>query len=231
VGVFGSGTIFFSGCNLRCVFCQNHDISLEDHGFPVSAEHLADSMLELQRQGCPNINLVTPSHVVPQILEALLLAAREGLCLPVVYNSSGYDSLKALYLLEGVVDIYMPDFKFWSETAAERYGRAPDYPRVARAALREMHRQVGGLKLDDSGLAMHGLLVRHLLLPGGDEETRAILRFVAEEISPDTAIHLMGQYHPNYRSALPSELRRTLPPGQLESARRYAGELGLTRVL
>ena len=230
-GLFGSGTIFFSGCNLRCVFCKNDDFSLEDHGYPATPEHLADTMLSLQRQGCPNLNLVTPSHVVPQILEALLLAAESGLRLPVVYNSSGYDAQRALYLLDGVVDIYMPDFKFWNEPLSERYGHAPDYPSVARAALREMHRQVGDLVLDDLGLATRGLIVRHLLLPGCEEDTREILRFLAEEISPGTALNLMGHYHPNYRENLPHELRRAVPPAQVERAQELAREFGLTHLL
>lgn len=192
----GSGTIFFSGCNLRCVFCQNFDISWEVRGERAGPERLAAMMLELQSWGCHNINLVTPEHVVPQILEALPFAAERGLRLPIVYNTSAYDSHESLRLMEGVVDVYMPDLKVWSREAARRYLRRADYPEVARASVREMHRQVGPLVLDDRGLARRGLLLRHLVMPGMLEQTEAILRFVAEELGPDTYVNLMGQYAP-----------------------------------
>jgi putative pyruvate formate lyase activating enzyme len=192
----GSGTIFFSGCNLRCVFCQNHDISWEVRGERVTPARLAEMMLALQAQGCHNINWVTPEHVVPQILEALPLAVAGGLRLPIVYNTSAYDSLDSLRLMEGVVDVYMPDFKVWSQPAARRYLRRPDYAEVARAAVKEMHRQVGQLVVDSDGLARRGLLLRHLVMPGMLAETEAVLRFVAEELGPDTYVDLMAQYYP-----------------------------------
>ncbi len=168
----GSGTIFFSWCNLRCVFCQNFDISQKGEGNVTPPERLAAMMLELQARGCHNINFVTPEHVVPQILEALPLAIRGGLRLPIVYNTSAYDSLESLRWMDGIVDIYMPDFKVWDSAVAKRYLKAPDYPEAARAAVREMHRQVGSLVMDEHGLAQRGLLVRHLVMPGMLEETR-----------------------------------------------------------
>jgi putative pyruvate formate lyase activating enzyme len=192
----GSGTVFFSGCNLRCVFCQNHDISWEVQGERVTPARLARMMLELQGRGCHNINWVTPEHVVPQILEALPLAVAGGLRLPIVYNTSAYDSLDSLRLMEGIVDIYMPDFKVWSQQAARRYLRRPDYAEVARAAVKEMGRQVGPLVVDADGLARRGLLLRHLVMPGLLAETEAILHFVAEELGPDTYVDLMAQYYP-----------------------------------
>jgi putative pyruvate formate lyase activating enzyme len=192
----GSGTIFFSGCNLRCVFCQNHDISWQVRGERVTPARLAEMMLALQARGCHNINWVTPEHVVPQILEALPLAVAGGLRLPIVYNTSAYDSLDSLRLMEGVVDVYMPDFKVWSQPAARRYLRRPDYAEVAREAVKEMHRQVGQLVVDSDGLARRGLLLRHLVMPGMLAETEAVLRFVAEELGPDTYVDLMAQYYP-----------------------------------
>jgi putative pyruvate formate lyase activating enzyme len=192
----GSGTIFFSGCNLRCVFCQNHDISWEVKGERVTPARLAQMMLQLQAQGCHNINWVTPEHVVPQILEAVPLAVAGGLRLPIIYNTSAYDSLDSLRLMEGVVDVYMPDFKVWSQQAARRYLRRPEYAEVAREAVKEMGRQVGPLVFDQDGLARRGLLVRHLVMPGMLAETEAILRFVAEELGPDTYVDLMAQYYP-----------------------------------
>jgi putative pyruvate formate lyase activating enzyme len=192
----GSGTIFFSGCNLRCVFCQNHDISWEVRGERVTPARLAQMMLQLQARGCHNINWVTPEHVVPQILEAVPLAVAGGLRLPIIYNTSAYDSLDSLRLMEGVVDVYMPDFKVWSQQAARRYLRRPEYAQVARETVKEMHRQVGPLVFDRDGLARRGLLLRHLVMPGMLEETEAVLRFVAEELGPDTYVDLMAQYYP-----------------------------------
>jgi putative pyruvate formate lyase activating enzyme len=192
----GSGTVFFSGCNLRCVFCQNHDISWQVQGERVTPARLAEMMLALQARGCHNINWVTPEHVVPQILEALPLAVAGGLELPIVYNTSAYDSLDSLQLMDGIVDIYMPDFKVWSQPAARRYLRRPEYSEVARAAVKEMHRQVGQLVVDSDGLARRGLLLRHLVMPGLLAETEAVLRFVAGELGPDTYVDLMAQYYP-----------------------------------
>ena len=194
-GIHGSGTIFFSQCNLHCVFCQNYDISHRQAGVETEPELLARMMCELQLMGCHNINLVTPTHVVPQIIEALAIAAGDGLRLPIVYNSSGFDRLETLALLDGVVDVYMPDFKCWDPATAQRLLDCPSYPQVAREAIREMKRQVGDLVLDADGIAVRGLLVRHLVLPGRQEESAAILRFLAE-ISQETCVNIMEQYRP-----------------------------------
>jgi len=195
-GTMGSGTIFFSGCNLRCVFCQNFEISHYPAGDDCPPSRLAGMMLELQNAGCHNINWVTPEHVVPQILEALPLAVEAGLRLPIVYNTSAYDSPESLRLLDGIVDIYMPDFKIWDPQRARQYLLAEDYPAAAREAIHEMHRQVGNLTLDETGLAKRGVLVRHLVMPGDAAGTRDIMRFLAREISPHTYCNLMPQYSP-----------------------------------
>jgi putative pyruvate formate lyase activating enzyme len=196
----GSGTIFFGHCNLRCVFCQNWDISQGLHPGPgtpgVTPERLAAMMIGLQERGCHNINLVTPEHVVPQVLEALARAVDWGLNLPLVYNTSAYDSLDTLRLLDGVVDIYMPDFKLWSPERARRYLKAQDYPDVARAAIREMHRQVGPLVINEDGLAERGVLLRHLVMPGAGDDTTRILEWVRSELGPDVYVNVMGQYRP-----------------------------------
>ena len=192
----GSGTIFFGMCNLRCVFCQNFDISQAQPSPEVGPAELAAMMLTLQAAGCHNINFVTPEHVVPQILEALVLAVEAGLRLPLVYNTSAYDSMESLRLLDGVVDIYMPDFKLWDSALALQYLKAKDYPTAARLAIAEMHRQVGPLKFDEEGLAKRGVLVRHLIMPGMVDQTRHILEFLAAKISPDTYVNIMAQYHP-----------------------------------
>jgi putative pyruvate formate lyase activating enzyme len=199
-GTFGSGTIFFSNCNMRCQYCQNYTISQLGEGRTYDADDIAGMMLDLQRMGCHNVNLVSPSHVVAQIIEAVAIAAKKGLRIPIVYNTGGYDSLTALALLDGIVDIYMPDIKYADEATARRYSKIRDYPRHNRAAVREMHRQVGDLVLDGRGIAQRGLLVRHLVLPGGLAGTEAVARFLADEISPDTYINLMGQYQPQYKT-------------------------------
>ncbi len=227
----GSGTIFFGQCNLHCVFCQNFDIS---HGADVPAipaSRLAATMLELQERGCHNVNLVTPSHVVPQILEALPLAIARGLRLPLVYNTSGYDAVETLRLLDGVVDVYMPDLKVWESAAARRYLGAEDYPEAARAALREMHRQVGDLRLDERGLARRGLLVRHLVMPGGVAGTGPALAFLASALSPDTYVNLMAQYRPAGRvsPATYGEIARRVSAEELAEARAAARASGLHR--
>jgi putative pyruvate formate lyase activating enzyme len=195
-GSRGSGTIFFTQCNLHCVFCQNYEISHTETGIEVRPEQLARMMLELQLMGCHNINLVTPSHVVPQVLEALVVAVADGLRLSIVYNTGSYDSVESLRLLEGLVDIYMPDFKCWEPTTAALLLHRTDYPDVARSAIREMHRQVGDLVLDENGIAVRGLLVRHLVMPGQDAETAQILRFLATDLSRDTFVNIMDQYRP-----------------------------------
>ncbi|MGP8268883.1 MAG: radical SAM protein [Terracidiphilus sp.] len=194
-GTRGSGTICFAWCNLRCAFCQNWETSWEGEGREVAAEELASMMLQLQAQGCHNINLVSPSHVVAQIMAALVIAVEQGLRPPLVYNSGGYDSLAALELLDGVVDIYMPDFKFWDSAQAKRYCAAADYPEVARLAIREMQRQVGPLTLDNA-VAQRGLLLRHPVMPGNVAGTEAILEWVARELGRDTYVNIMAQYHP-----------------------------------
>jgi putative pyruvate formate lyase activating enzyme len=226
-GDSGSGTIFFSFCNLRCVFCQNHDISQAEAGDQLTSNQLADLMLILQSQGCHNINFVTPEHVVPLILEALPRAVAGGLRLPIVYNTSAYDALSSLALMDGVVDIYMPDFKYWSVERSRRYLKAKNYPQVARAAFREMHRQVGDLALDERGIARRGLLVRHLVMPGALEESREILRWLALEISPETYVNVMGQYRPDHRAMDHPELARPVDPWEVEEARAFARGLGL----
>jgi putative pyruvate formate lyase activating enzyme len=228
----GSGTIFFSWCNLRCVFCQNADVSQAGEGQVVSPERLAAMMLELQARGCHNINFVTPEHVVPQVLEALPLAIRGGLRLPIVYNTSAYDSLESLRWMDGIVDIYMPDFKVWDRDVAKRYLKAPDYPEAARAAIREMHRQVGPLAMDEQGLAQRGVLVRHLVMPGMLEETRQIMTWLARELGPDTYVNVMGQYYPAGAVSAEKypEINRKLLRGELEEAVRLAREAGLWRL-
>ncbi len=192
----GSGTIFFSMCNLRCVFCQNWDISQRQTGREMDAGGMAGLMLDLQAHGCHNINFVTPEHVVPQVVEAIAVAIDRGLTLPIVYNTSAYDALSSLRLMDGLVDIYMPDFKFWSNGTARRLCNAEDYPDRAREALCEMHRQVGALRFTPDGVACRGVLVRHLVMPGLLDETRAIFRWLADEISVDTFVNIMAQYHP-----------------------------------
>lgn len=194
----GSGTIFFSLCNLRCVFCQNWDISQRRAGTECTGEDLARVMLELQSQGCHNINFVTPEHVAPQIVEAIVAAIPMGLGLPIVYNTSAYDALSSLKLMEGLVDVYMPDFKFWRRETARDLAKAKDYPERAREAILEMHRQVGPLRFGRDGLAKRGVLVRHLVMPGQEDEAEAIFRWLAEEVSSDTFVNIMAQYQPAY---------------------------------
>jgi putative pyruvate formate lyase activating enzyme len=229
-GTRGSGTIFFSGCNLRCVFCQNHDISWQLHGERVTPDRLAGMMLELQQIGCHNINWVTPEHVVPQILEALPAAVDAGLRLPAIYNTSAYDSPESLQLMDGVVDVYMPDFKLWSPEHTRRYLAKRDYAEVARHTVREMQRQVGNLTLDEHGMARRGLLVRHLVMPGLLDETEAILRFIATELGPGTYVNLMAQYYPAGRTSEFPEIDRHLYRSEFERALETADELGLRRL-
>jgi putative pyruvate formate lyase activating enzyme len=229
-GWHGSGTIFFSWCNLRCVYCQNWDIAQKGIGREVAPAAIADMMLELQEQGCHNINLVTPSHVVAQILAAVHDAAGRGLRLPLVYNTSGYDSLEALALLDGVVDIYMPDMKYGDSELARKYSKVRNYVEVNRAAVSEMHRQVGDLVLDRDGIARRGLLVRHLVLPGGIAGTERVLAFLAEEVSRDTYVNLMGQYGPCYRADEYPEIDRPITTEEYRDALAAAQRFGLTRL-
>ncbi len=230
VGKNGSGTIFFSNCNLLCIFCQNYDISHEGVGHEVSDRQLADMMLDLQQAGCHNINFVTPSHVVPQILSALVLAADDGLHIPLVYNSSAYDSVETLKILDGVIDIYMPDFKFWDPDVAERTSHAPDYPEVARRAILEMHRQCGDLRMNEAGLAQTGLLVRHLVMPRGMAGTREVMRFIADKISTQTYVNIMSQYRPCGRAAEIEELAQSITSQEYQQALEIARKEGITRL-
>ncbi|WP_372682619.1 radical SAM protein [Desulfosarcina sp.] len=231
VGRNGSGTIFFSNCSLQCNFCQNYEISHLGEGRALTDDQLAAIMLELQQTGCHNINLVTPSHVVPQILAAVKLAARRGLVVPLVYNSSGYDRVETLQLLDGIVDIYMPDFKFWLPTVARDTCNAPDYPELAKQALLEMHRQVGDLAIDSaSGLAYKGILVRHLVLPGGLAGTAKIMAFLADSLSRNTYVNVMSQYRPCGRAREMPALAVALSPAEYDQAVRTAKASGITRL-
>jgi putative pyruvate formate lyase activating enzyme len=231
VGCSGSGTIFFSGCNLSCVFCQNYEISQEDQGTEVDAQALADMMMDLQKRGCHNINFVTPTHVIPQILEALVLAREAGLVVPLVYNSGGYDSVETLRLLEGIFDIYMPDAKYGSDGPALLYSSAPGYAAVMKAAIREMHRQVGDLVIDEDGIARRGLLVRHLVLPGDAAAAAEVIRFLSEEISPNTYLNIMDQYRPEYLACRFPELCRPISRQEYARVLLMAAEAGLVRGL
>lgn len=229
-GKNGSGTIFFSGCNMHRQFCQNSDISQDNYGTLLDADKLARMMLDLQVQGCHNINLVSPTHVVPHILTALLIAARSGLHLPLVYNTGGYDSLETLHLLDGIVDIYMPDMKYANEETARRYSLIPHYPQINQTAVKEMHRQVGDLKLDENGIAYRGLLIRHLLLPNGIAGTQDILNFIVNEISPNTYLNIMGQYHPDYNARDYPELMKRITRQDHRQALDWARRAGLERL-
>ncbi len=226
----GSGTIFFARCNLRCVFCQNFEISQMGEGSEVEPEELAEIMLTLQQTGCHNINLVSPTHVVPQIIAAVFIAAKAGLRLPLVYNSGGYDSLEMLALLDGVVDIYMPDMKYGDDETARRYSKVPNYVAVNRAAVREMHRQVGDLQVDERGVAQRGLLVRHLVLPNQLAGSEKVLQFLAEEISKNVYLNLMDQYHPAYRASTYAELNRPITVQEYHQVVELAHRLGLNRL-
>lgn len=228
VGKKGSGTIFFAGCNLGCIFCQNFDISRDTAGFVQALpEQLARIMLDLQNKGAHNINLVTPTHVVPQILEALHLAIKQGLNIPLVYNCGGYESLETLKILDGVVDIYMPDIKFADPDIAEKYCNARDYPEKAANALQEMHRQVGDLQCDTRGIATRGLLIRHLIMPDNLASTEAWVQFISGEISRETCLHIMEQYHPAGDIRQYPELQRRITPGEYKNALDIAKKYGL----
>jgi len=230
VGTHGSGTIFFTHCNLLCLFCQNYDISHEGRGEEITDEQLASIMLFLQNAGCHNINFVTPSHVVPQILSAVEIAVKSGLFVPLVYNSGGYDRVETLKLLEGVFDIYMPDFKFWDPEVAEETCNAKDYPEVACNALLEMHRQVGDLVTDASGIARRGLLIRHLVLPQDLAGTRQVMRFIARKISTNSYVNIMPQYRPCGRAAEIEGLSTHLSQRDYKAALIAAKEEGVDRL-
>ncbi len=230
VGTHGSGTIFLTHCNLLCIFCQNYDISHMGQGKEISDEQLAGVMLVLQKKGCHNINFVTPSHVVPQILSALDIAVPKGLSLPLVYNTGGYDSVETLKLLDGVFDIYMPDFKFWDPVVAKETCNAEDYPEIAQKALLEMHRQAGDLIIDDTGIAKRGILLRHLVLPHGLSGTREIMRFIARQVSENTYVNIMPQYRPCGRAGDVKELSVHLSEKDYETALQAAKEEGIKRL-
>ncbi len=229
VGNGGSGTIFFSGCNLKCIFCQNWEISHWCEGNTVSTGELVDIMLELQERGCHNVNLVSPSHFVPQILAALETAVEKGLELPLIFNAGGYESLNTLRLLAGIIDIYMPDVKFGDAAIGMKLAGAKNYPEVVKEALKEMHRQVGDLKVDPDGIARRGLLVRHLVLPGDLAGTEELVKFIAAEISPNTYINIMDQYYPVYQAKQYPPLDRTLTVTEYETAKKIARKAGLSR--
>lgn len=230
VGKYGSGTIFLTNCNLLCVFCQNWEVSHLGEGYEVSFEQLAQIMLYLQASKCHNINFVTPTHVVPQILESLAIAIEGGLSIPLVYNTGGYDSLETIRLLDGIFDIYMPDFKYWDENVALRLSKAPGYPETARRALKEMHAQVGDLVCDAEGIAQRGLLVRHLVLPEGLAGTRNIMRFIAREISANTYVNIMDQYHPCGDAYKYPPLGRQITSDEYKDAIEMAREEGISRL-
>ena len=228
VGTNGSGTIFFGYCNLRCVFCQNFELSFGGEGDLISNESLAEIMLRLQNDyKCHNINLVTPTHFVPNILEALYFAAVKGLKLPLVYNCGGYERLETLRLLAGVIDIYMPDFKYNLEEQGRKYSGVKDYPAHVKQSLKEMHRQVGGLKTDRRGVAYKGLIIRHLMMPGGLAETKEILDFIAKELSSDCLVNIMDQYYPAHRAHEYVELNQRVSRKDWKEAVAYANKLGL----
>jgi putative pyruvate formate lyase activating enzyme len=230
VGRHGSGTIFFTYCNLRCVFCQNYTISQLGEGDAINREELARIMLSLQARGCHNINLVSPAHVVPYILDALELAVGMGLYLPLVYNSGGYDSVETLELLDGIVDIYMPDMKYSDEKTAEQLSGIKDYPTINKAAVREMHRQVGDLKLDEQGVAQCGLLVRHLVLPHKLAGTREVVHFLAQEVSTNTYLNIMAQYHPCYQAFDIPLVSRPVNTQEFHEAIELARQQGVDRL-
>ena len=229
-GVYGSGTVFFSGCNLNCLYCQNADISQKLSGEEISTRELASMMLELQGIGCHNINLVSPSHVVPQVAEAILLAAADGLTLPIVYNSGGYDAIPTLQLLEGIIDIYMPDMKYSDENAGRDLSGIPSYPMVNQSAVLEMHRQVGDLKISANGVAERGLLIRHLVLPNGFAGSQEILRFIAEQVSTDTYLNIMDQYRPAYQAYRKKDMNRRITRAEYLDLISMAENLGMTRL-
>lgn len=227
VGRHGSGTIFFSHCNLRCVYCQNYDISCGQYGHKTTLKELSDMMLDLQERGCHNINLVTPTHFVPQIVESLSMAAEKGLNIPLVYNTGGYESIKTLRLLENIVDIYMPDIKYGDEKMAKKYSGINNYPEVVNRAVKEMHRQVGNLITDERGIALRGLIIRHLVLPGGISGTEEIMRFIAQEISPNTYVNIMAQYHPAHKAPFYPPLDKRVTLKDYQKAVKTALKFGI----
>lgn len=229
VGSFGSGTIFLTGCNLCCIFCQNYDISHLREGSKVTIDEFVNITLDLQNRGCHNINFVTPTHFTPQIMEAIYTARKKGLHLPTVYNCGGYESKRTLELLEGFIDIYMPDAKFADSNVAKELANAPDYPEIVKEALLEMHRQVGDLVCDKDGLAVRGLLIRHLVLPDRLAGTEEILDFIATKISRDTYVNIMDQYRPMYKAQRKEKISRYITDSEYQEAVSMARSKGLHR--
>lgn len=230
VGRFGSGTIFFSRCNMACVFCQNWSISHFGEGSEISFERLAGIIVELQESGCHNINLVTPTHQMPMILHSIVIAIEKGLNIPVVYNCGGYESIEALKILDNIIDIYMPDFKYSDPETALKYSNAKDYPHTVKTAIKEMHWQVGDLVIDEKGIALRGLLVRHLVLPEGIAGTGEVVRFIAEEVSRNTYLNIMDQYHPCYKAFEYPSLSRRITDSEYSEAINMARDAGLKRI-
>lgn len=229
VGKFGSGTIFFTSCNLKCLFCQNFEISHLKKGAEITTEQLANLMLRLQDYKCHNINLVTPTHFVPQIIDTLIIAIKKGLRIPIVYNCGGYESVETVKLLENIIDIYMPDIKYGNNLTAKQYSGVKDYWDIVRPALREMHKQVGNLEINEEGIATRGLLIRHLVLPNRLADTENVMRFIANDISKDSYVNIMDQYHPAFRAWKMPELNRTITETEYNVAISYAREVGLYR--
>lgn len=230
VGHSGSGTIFFTYCNLGCLFCQNYDISHLGYGEEVDEKKLALIMLKLKKMGCHNINFVTPTHVIPQILKALSFAIEGGLDLPLVYNTGGYDSVETLRVLKGVFDIYMPDFKYFDPEVSKKYSNAEDYPLVVKEALKEMHTQVGDLVIDEKGIAKRGLLIRHLVLPENLAGTKDAMRFISEELSPNSYVNVMEQYRPEFKAKNFPFLNRRITKDEFLYAIKMAKDAGLERL-
>jgi putative pyruvate formate lyase activating enzyme len=230
VGRSGSGTIFFTNCNLGCVFCQNYDISHLGEGYPVDEEKIAEMMISLQKSGCHNVNFVTPTHVIPHVVKALMFAIEMGLNIPLVYNTGGYDSVSTLALLDGIFDVYMPDLKYSDDSIAQRYCNAKDYVQIARQAIKKMHQQVGDLMMDERGIARRGLLIRHLILPEDLAGTYQAMKFIAEEISPNTYVNLMDQYRPCYKANDHPPLDRRITHEEFSRAVRIARDLGIERL-
>ncbi len=229
VGNRGSGTVFLTHCSLRCVFCQNYDITHMGRGDRYAPSEMAGIMVRLQEMGCHNINFVTPTHYAPQIVACLPEAIEIGLRLPIVYNCSGYESVEVIRLLEGVVDIYMPDIKFMDGGYSEKFCNAPDYPEVVKGVLKEMHSQVGDLSLDSDGIAERGLLIRHLVMPGGVASSEAVLRYIVEEISVYSYVNIMDQYRPEYRAGDHKEINRRITRKEYLEVVQIAKRLGLFR--
>jgi len=229
VGIYGSGTIFFTNCNMACIYCQNYDISQLGLGKKISIEELSDIMISLQSRGCHNINFVTPTHFVPQIVDALIIAIEKGLEIPLVYNSGGYESVETLRLLEDIIDIYMPDIKYSNDEIASRLSGVKNYWNVVRAAVKEMYRQVGNLHIDRKGIAKRGLLIRHLVLPDNLSGSEKVIDFIADEISKDSYVNIMDQYHPAFKVSENDKLNRRINSDEYEKVIAYAKQKGLHR--